>query len=231
MTDPRPSKEDELIEFVRSIDAKAPDSLHRQVESLIAGSRRAGGRRGEARGRRSFGRGRRLASAGALAAAVAALAIVLATGGGSSTLSARDAAAVTLRPATHGAPGESASNHAELAAAVEGVSFPYWGGNLGWRAIGARTDRLGGQMVMTVFYADGSGQRIGYAIVAGPPPRPSGGVVRWLGTTPYRLLSDDGAAVVMWLRDGHMCIVSGRGMRTATLLRLASSRDYAVAAS
>ena len=34
--DPRPQTESELVEFVRSIDVRAPDSLHRQVESLLA---------------------------------------------------------------------------------------------------------------------------------------------------------------------------------------------------
>jgi hypothetical protein len=78
-------------------------------------------------------------------------------------------------------------------------------------------------MITTVFYADGRGRRIGYAIVAGSPaPRISGGVVRWRNGTPYRLETQSGAPVVTWLRSGHLCVVSGRGVSSATLLRLAS---------
>ena len=40
MTEQRPKTESELIAFVRSIDVKAPESLHREVESLIAASGR-----------------------------------------------------------------------------------------------------------------------------------------------------------------------------------------------
>ena len=36
MSDPRPTPEDELIERIRSIDVRAPESLHRKVESMIA---------------------------------------------------------------------------------------------------------------------------------------------------------------------------------------------------
>jgi hypothetical protein len=80
--------------------------------------------------------------------------------------------------------------------------------------------------VTTVFYADARGRRIGYAIVAGTPaPRSDGGVIAWREKTPYRLLTVNGAAVVSWSRDGHLCVVSGRGVSTATLLRLASWGD------
>jgi hypothetical protein len=39
---------------------------------------------------------------------------------------------------------------------------------------------------------------------------------------PFRLLSEHGAPVVTWLRDGRLCVVSGQGVSGATLLRLAS---------
>jgi hypothetical protein len=232
MTDRRPHTESELVEFVRAIDARAPDSLHREVESLIAGrSELARRRRSAASGGgrvRSLGPARRLAAAGALAA-VAAVAVAIATssgGGASSALSLREASALTLRPATAPAPSENTSNRDQLRASVDGVSFPYWGERFGWRSTGARTDRVGGRAVTTVFYADASGRRIGYAIVAGTPaPRSSGGVVAWRENTPYRLLSENGSAVVTWLRNGRLCVVSGRDVSPATLLRLASWSD------
>ena len=223
MTDIYPSNESELVEFMRSIDVKAPESLHREVQAMVAGSRTGRRPRRESSARR-FGLAPRLAAAGGLAAAVAALAIALLAGGGSSpTLSQREAAAVSLRPATQTGPRESRANHMALAAAVDGVAFPYWEGDLGWRSVGARTDRVGARTLRTVFYADAHGHRIGYTIVAGSSaPRLSGGVVRWRRGTPYRLLVENGVPVVMWLREGHMCVVSGRGVSSATLLRLAS---------
>jgi hypothetical protein len=236
-TEPRPPTEVELVEFVRSIDVRAPDSLHRQVESLVAEKsplarrRRIGGSAG-AGARRSFGSAPRLA-AGAIAAAVVAVAIAVSLGGGgSSGLSIRQASALTLGPATAPAPPESPSHRAQLDAAVDGVTFPYWEERYGWRSTGARTDRVGGRTVTTVFYADGRGRRIGYTIVAGAPaPRSSGGAIAWRGQTPYRLLTEHGAPVVSWLRDGHLCVVSGRGVSSATLLALASSDNRGSVAS
>jgi hypothetical protein len=231
MKDQAPSTEAELVEFVRAIDVRAPDSLHRRVESLVAGSRPRGRRPRAGSVGRSFRLAPRLAAAGAIAGAVAAVAIAVGlSGGGSSTLSQRQAVALTLRPATQAAPAESTINHTELAAAVEGVSFPYWEGRLGWRSTGARTDRVGGRTVRTIFYSDGRGHRIGYAIVAGSPPqRPSGGVVQWRGSTPYRLLAENGVPAVVWLRHHHLCVVSARGVSGATLLRLASWADRSTA--
>ncbi|HEX8715019.1 MAG TPA: hypothetical protein VF706_05560, partial [Solirubrobacteraceae bacterium] len=165
----------------------------------------------------------RLAALGAIAAAVVALAIVIGTSGSSSTLSVHDAAALTLRSATAAAPAESSSNRTELAASVDGVAFPYWGAHFGWRSTGRRTDRIDGRAVTTVFYEGSRGRRVGYAIVGGSAPAQlSGGVVSRRDGTPYRLLTVKGAAVVAWMREGHLCVVSGRGVDGATLLRLAS---------
>jgi hypothetical protein len=226
MTDQHQGSESEIVELVRSIDVKAPESLHRRLESMLA-ERAAGGRlrggRARARARRRFASRPRLGAAGAIVAAAVAVAIALGTSGsGSSPLSER-AAALTLRPATQAAPRESRTNHTELAAAVEGVSFPYWEDHLGWRTVGARRDRIASRSVTTVFYADGRDRRVGYAIVGGSPaPAVSGGRISWREGIPYRLSVHDGAAVVSWLRHGHLCIVSGRGIGGATLLGLAS---------
>ena len=53
-------------------------------------------------------------------------------------------------------------------------------------------------------------------------PALSGGAVAWRKGVPYRLLTEHGAQVVTWLRDGRLCVVSGRGVDSATLLQLAS---------
>jgi hypothetical protein len=218
-----------MAELVRSFDAPAPESLHRRVESLVATSRgprftRRGGRR------RLFSAPLRLAGAGAVVAAVVAIAIVVGFGGGSSALSLRQAAAPTLRAATLPAPRESGTHHAQVAAAVDGVPFPYWGERFGWRTTGARNDRIDGRAVTTVFYANVDGRRIGYAILAGSPaPQIRGGAIAWRDGMPYRLLTENGASVVVWQRDGHLCVLSGNGVSSATLLRLASWSDRATA--
>jgi hypothetical protein len=228
VTERRPPTESELVELVRSSDVRAPESLHRKIDAMIASrSSRTAPARGQssAANARGYSLRPRLAAVGAIAAALIALAVAVSLSGGSSTLSVRDAAALTTRAATHAAPAESSSDHAELAVAVDGVSFPYWGGHFGWRSTGTRKDTVDGRSVTTTFYASGH-RRVGYAIVAGnAPSQGSGGVVSQHDGTSYRLLTYNGAPVVTWLREGHLCVVSGRGVDGATLLRLASWDD------
>jgi hypothetical protein len=106
---------------------------------------------------------------------------------------------------------------------VEGIPFPYWREKFGWRSSGSRLDRRDGRSIQTVFYSDAAGRRVGYAIVGGrPAPSVGRGEVRWLSGTPYHLTTVAGASVVSWVRDGHLCVVSGRGVSPETLLALAS---------
>jgi hypothetical protein len=230
MNEPRPHTEAELLDLMRSIDVEAPEALHRRVEAMIAEQDRPGHRPATPAWALaiSVSRSWRLGGAVALAAALAAALVVGLSGGGSSTaaLNVREAAALTGRGAITGAPLENPRNGAKLAASVDGVAFPYWEERFGWRATGARSDRVAGRAVKTVFYANDRGQRIGYAIVAGAPaPAVKGGTLASRGGTPYRLLSENGAPVVTWQREGRLCIVSGRGVSSATLLRLASWQD------
>jgi hypothetical protein len=222
------NEQQRIAELLRSFDAPAPESLHRRIESLVASHQSRFAPRSPRRRLRRFSP-LWLASAGAVAAAVVAVAIAVGLGGGGSspTVSFSQAAASTLRAATLPAPPESQAHDAQLAVAVDGVPFPYWSERFGWRSSGSRTDRVDGRSITTVFYADSSSQRIGYAILAGTPaPRVEGGMVVWRGGVSYRLLSENSAAVVTWLRDGHLCVVSGRNVSSATLLRLASWSDH-----
>ncbi len=212
MSERTPPTEPELVELVRSIDARAPEHLHRQIDALVA-------ERVSARGRRVTPRRPRFAAALALAAIAATLLASLA--GGGSALTLRTAVALTLRPATAPAPAQDLRHPAELAADVEGVAFPYWDDRFGWRSTGTRTDSVDGRTVRTVFYARGH-QWIGYAIVSGGAPRVSGGVARTREGTVYRFLAEDGVSVVTWRRDGHLCVVSGHGVSDAALMALAS---------
>lgn len=217
MSEPRPRNEPELIELVRSIDAPAPEELHREVHALISARRSSGA---SAAGRPLLVRG--VVATTALAAMFAAALVIVVSGGsgGSPAISLREASAPTLRPATAPAPPQRAGDRAQLAVAVDGVSFPSWQ-RLGWRSTGARSDRVGGHTTTTVFYADVRGHRVGYTIIAGAAPRVSGGTLAWRGGTRYRLSFADGASVVTWRREGHMCVLSGRGVSSATLMRLA----------
>ncbi|HEX4482985.1 MAG TPA: hypothetical protein VH081_04305 [Solirubrobacteraceae bacterium] len=244
--------ESDVVELIRSIDVRAPESLHAKVDAMIAerssrskrsrGSSRstqparAGrGRAGASAGAPGGGRSRfgaRLAAVGSIAAAIVALVIVVSLSGGSSTLSVHDASALTLRPATTAAPRESSTSSGELTASVDDVAFPYWSAHFGWRATGQRTDEVDGRTITTVFYENAHGRRVGYAIVAGStPPQVTGGVVSRRDGTPYRLLTVKGVAVVAWTREGHLCVISGRGIEGATLLRLASWDDHRSVAS
>jgi hypothetical protein len=215
MSERNPQNESELIERLRAIDVHAPRELHNRVGALVA--ERTGTRRRPVGGRWQLG------GAVALAAVVAALVIALAGGGGSSKLTMRETVALTRRPATTSAPAENPHNGTELAVAVDGVPFPYWQDHFGWRSTGMRTDSVDGREITTVFYVSRYGQRIGYAIVAGTPaPGADGGVVRWRGGTAYRLTRAGGSEVVSWKREGHLCVIAGHRVSSATLLALAS---------
>jgi hypothetical protein len=209
-----------VVEMMAAVEVGAPAALRGAVEEMIAAKRgvRASGRRALPRPRLG------LAAAALATAAVVAAAVVGPLGGGSpsSPLNVQQAAALALSPATSAAPFESATHRAQLAVSVEGVPFPYWKERFGWRSTGTRSDRLAGRAVTTVFYANREGRRIGYAIVSGRAPETSGGTIvrRW--DVWYRLLAHDGATVVTWRRDGHLCVVAGRGVSARTLLSLAS---------
>jgi hypothetical protein len=164
------------------------------------------------------------------AAAIAGAVVAGLTGSGSRGLTVRQASALTLGQPTGTAPPQSKIDRDTLAVAVNGVAFPYWADRFGWRAVGARTDRVAGREVTTVFYSNHRGQTIGYAIASGAkPPRISEGTVFRRGGVHYWLLNVNGAPAVTWLRQGHLCVVSGRGLSGATLLRLASWTDHGLA--
>lgn len=227
MSEPTPPTESELIELIRTSDVRAPDELHRRVESLIAAHSRE-------QGPTLLGAGRSRLALGLGVAIAAVLAIALAVGlsGGGGALTVRQASVVTLGPATMPAPVESVSHSGRLNAAVDGVYFPYWEDHFGWRSTGTRTDHVGGRVVTTVFYEDGAGRRIGYAIFAGTPsPRMSGGTVAVRHGVPYRMITVNGVHVICWMRNGHLCVVGARGVSNATLLKLASWNGEGAVAS
>jgi hypothetical protein len=211
--------------LLSSGDVTAPESLHQKVATLLDGQHE----RPPMRQRPARARAWRPFAGASVALATCAALIAILLGGGSSKPSLRDAFALTLRPSTMPAPAERQANRTQLAVSVEGVSFPYWTERFGWRASGARTDRLGGYSVTTVFYSNKQGQRVGYAILAGPALRAQGGTVISRRGVQYRVLSNAGVPVVTWMRAGHACVISGRGLSSRTLVKLAGWSELSTA--
>jgi hypothetical protein len=210
-----PEQHEQVGALIRGVDVTAPEGLHERVQAMVAPRERSSGDLIRSRLKPTL-------AAMVIAAALGAT-IALVSGGATKSPSVSQASALTLHAATLPAPQQSSANSAQLDVAVNGVAFPYWEDRFGWRTSGARADAIGGRRITTVFYTGTNGARIGYAIVAGTPAPPvHGGRVLWRDGAPYRLLQLHGAPVVVWLRDGRLCVLSGRGVDATTLLRLAS---------
>jgi hypothetical protein len=172
-------------------------------------------------------RGRRFALGGGLLAAVAAavIAIVLVTGGGGSPPAVPAVAEAALSTPTEPVP--AATHDGKLAVETDGVYFPDWSNRAGgpWQAVGERNDRVGDRDVRTVVYRNGDGAQVHYAIASGDA-LPFGAGSRFVTRNGVRMwVYDlrDGGSAVMWLRDGHTCVVTSRGLRPDTLISLVSS--------
>lgn len=218
-----------IVAAIRDVSVPAPERLRRTVEEAVAqAERRPRGSRG--RGFRAPARSRwRVPALAGAALGALALVLVIGTvllvsdGGSPAPPTAREAAAVALRPATSAAPANA--GYEALDASIGGTRFPDWseGSAGGWRASGARTDQVAGRDVRTVFYENDRGARIGYAIAAAPALPAAGGRVVNRGGVPMRIYDLDGATAVVWLRNGQTCIVAGRGVAAETLLERASA--------
>jgi anti-sigma factor RsiW len=176
--------------------------------------------------RRAFG----VAAAGGVVVAAAVVAVVLVLSGGSPSAPGLPRyLALGSGPSTMAPPAKSATQRNQLAIGVGSVAFPYWEDRFGWRAAGARVDRVAGRAVTTVFYANASGSRISYSIVAGTAPGVHGsaavysrGTTVSIGGVRYWLGSAGGSRIVLWNRAGHRCILTGRGVSGRSMLALAS---------
>ena len=203
---------DALIAIRATEDEEASPALHARVEAMAA---QAAADRARVRPRRVFARRRTLAFGSSLAALAAAAAVLFSSG--ASGPSVAEAAQVALAPPRSPAPAVKADEKT-LDAAVDGVAYPYWADAIGWRAVGSRTDAVGGRAIRTVVYEDGRGRRIGYAIAAGSPLSGAGGT----RAGAFTVVRSGDAAIVTWLRDGHTCILAARGVDARVLLKLAA---------
>ncbi|MGI9184299.1 MAG: hypothetical protein ACR2GZ_04925 [Solirubrobacteraceae bacterium] len=205
-------EQERAMTLLRAIDVQAPESLHTILKEHARRADR------EPRRRLRLGLGYALPTAVAIAAA---LVIVLVTGAAPSGPSLRQTVRLTLAAATY--PGPSERSASTLDASAAGVPFPYWEQTVGWRAVGARADRVSGREIQTVFYRGRHGHRVGYAIVDGPAVPVGQGRTVTLGGVPYRFRHQGSATLVTWLRSGHTCVIAGRGVSEVTLLRLATA--------
>jgi hypothetical protein len=214
-----------LAVLSRATQASAPDALEARVQEL-AEQRRGLGSLGHSKRRSRPSRVIGFGAAAAVAAGVLVAVLLVGTGGGSApTLG--EYVALGSRAPTAAAPAKR-PRLAQLQLAVDGVSFPYWEDRFGWKASGVRADRLAGHAVTTVFYGDRD-WHVAYSIVAGSPPplhglRSSahGGAMVLRDGTPYWIRSVNGTTTIVWMRSGHRCILSGRGLSARELVALAS---------
>jgi hypothetical protein len=195
---------------LRGLDLQASPSLRERIATSASPPRRPARRH-------------RFGIAGALAGAAAAAALVavlIVPSGGTSP---------TVVEAARLADGEATAqvavdpdNDRLLASDVEGVPFPNWSGEFGWREDGARSDRLEGRTARTVFY-EKDGGRVAYTIVSGKGiPAPDGSRPATSNGVHLHALADRGRRVVTWWRDGKTCVLSSADVGDAELIKLAS---------
>lgn len=198
-------------------DVVAPDRLRLAVAERVADAQHAQGREG----RRRVPLGGLLGVAGAVAAVFVVLGLLANSilTEQTSSPSVRTVVPLALRAPT--APAPAARPGGELLVAQAGpIAFPTWT-RAGWHAVGARRDTVRGHDVRTVFYADGGGRRIGYAIADARLPVAGGELVTRRGTQ-LRVLAHGATSIVTWRRAGRTCVLAGRGVPVERLLTLAS---------
>jgi anti-sigma factor RsiW len=192
---------------------EAPARLHARVRSQHEG-----------RGRRTPVARRRyaLALAGAVAVVVGVLvALPSGTPGGPSLV---QAAALGARPPVAPAPPRYDHSQVLLAERAAGIPFPNWAPAFGWHAAGVRHDRVHGRDVTTVYYTRG-GSRIAYSIVAGKSLDVPGSAARTtIRGVDIASLRAHGRTVITWEREGHTCVLSGKGVSPSMLAPLAAWR-------
>jgi hypothetical protein len=164
------------------------------------------------------------AAAGVLAAAALAAPLLLLTG--SPAPSVADVLAPAHKAAHTPVPEPSDGRVTLPDVAGSGLAFPYWGDRFGWRATAVRWDRLDGRTLTTVLYARGRSS-IAYTIVSGAALR-APGTARWdiRNGTHLASLSLAGRNVVIWMRRGHTCVLSGWNVPRGDLVALGAWRAH-----
>jgi hypothetical protein len=156
-----------------------------------------------------------VALAGAAAAAVL-LAVVLAAPGGPTV---EDAAAFAGQPPTAAAPPSAGKL---LRIDQDGVAFPDWAAKFGWKATGTRRGEIDGHKATTVYYAK-DGKTLAYTIVGGDSLGDADNYVaiKAEGTPVEVFKTSDGTPAATWERNGHTCVLRGKGVLGSKLAELA----------
>jgi len=208
------AEQSRVVEATRRLADTAPDELRARIVDATQPSRRA--------------RRRRLGGlAAGLAAAAAAVAVIAGSGGGPGRPTAPPllaAVRVASRPPALPAPVPYRDHPVLLRLEVQGLPYPNWEPKFGWRAVGARRDRVAGRGATTLFYKKAR-WRIAYTILSRPPlPMPRDAWTTARGGVQLRSFVLGRRVVVTWHRNGHTCVLSGTGVARRTLLALGSWR-------
>jgi hypothetical protein len=215
------AEQERAVTMLRGIDAPAPASLRARVGELT----------GPSPAQRTPRWRRALVLPGAAAFAAAAAAVVILVSGGTSAPTVPAAAQFAVASATLPSPAADPNDGDQLTLRGAGIPFPVWD-KQGWITDGARTDTAGGHRITTVFYTSPSGKRIGYAISSGAPLSGANGAnATRYGVTFTMQSAGNGVNLITWVRDGHTCVIAGRNVSYATLLKLASADERAEATS
>ncbi len=152
---------------------------------------------------------------GGVALAAVLMAVVLGAGGPT----VDEAAAFALQPASGPAPS---AQGALLDTQQSGLPFPNWEEKFGWKATGTHTGKVGGRDATTVYY-EKDGKTLAYTIVAGDSlgDPDAATTIEVEGTAIDLFDAPDGNRAAEWLRDGHTCILAGKGVDDATMAKLA----------
>jgi hypothetical protein len=192
------------VNALRSGGPSLPDGLLERIEALA---------------RHTPARRHPLVPAFAAAVATGVLVIVAISPGGST---ATDLARLVTRPAAQPTPDVDRRQPALLGRAFAGIDYPNWAPEFGWYADGARRDRIDGRVTDTVFYVH-THHRVAYTIVAGKPlDAPSHARRVRVGGLDIHRFRDGPRDVVMFVRGGRTCVLSGEVHDPETLVKLAA---------
>jgi hypothetical protein len=197
------------VQALRGGGPVAPPRLHARIEALVQ--------------QRARVRRRQMAFAAATALALLILLPLIAL-----MRSGEDAAVqlarIADRPPEQPAPAIDMDRRTLLEREFAGVTFPNWGGEFGWARDGVRSGQVDGRATDTVYYFH-THHRIAYTVVDGPPLDPPDDASRVTvdGVKLHRF-RDGPLDVVMFVRGGHTCVLSGDVHDPDTLLKLASWR-------
>jgi hypothetical protein len=210
----RYEREQRVLELLAAARAeRAPASLRARIEASRPSARV------QTRRRLVFGGG----LVGALAVIALALALILPAGTPGAPSVSQAAALAQLGPAGPAPGPDPNAPGLKLGEWMGDVYFPDWGQNFGWRPVGQRVDTINGRKAVTVYYQRGR-YRIAYTIVAEPTLAVPPAKTRVLQGTELRTLTVNGRLVVTWQRGNHTCVLSGAGVATGELQKLAAWR-------